>query len=247
MLHARRITSVAVLAAITGACWSASATPSAAAVEALIKQQSQEFSDASASGDAKVLERYLDDRVIFINEGGDMPSKKDIVGSAGPSPAGVSSKLVQTDWGFQLHGPVAVTSFTDVLTQEFHGQAVQASFRSTEVWFNEQGKWRMISSQTVALQDDPAAVALPSKAMDEYVGTYQAGPDLSYRIIRDGDSLSGAIGDGKPREMKAEVLDVLFTPGVPRYRKIFQRDATGKVTGFVSRHEGHDVVFQRVG
>lgn len=40
---------------------------------------------------------------------------------------------------------------------------------------------------------------------------------------------------------------MLFTPGQPRLRKIIQRDARGKVTGFVSRREGHDLVFKRVG
>jgi len=247
MLQTRSIISTILLCAMAGASWAASAAESAASVEALIKRQSQEFSDASASGDAKVLARYLDDRVVFMNEGGELASKKDIVDGAGPSPAGTSNTLVQTDWGFELHGPVAVTSFTDQSTQQFHGQTLHASFRSVEVWLNEKGSWRMISSETIAVPDDPATVALPGKVLDEYVGTYQAGPDVTYRIIRDSDGVSGAIGDGKPRAMKAEVLDVLFTPGLPRYRKIFQRDASGRIIGFVSRREGHDVVFQRLG
>ena len=44
-------------------------------VAALIKRQSQEFSDASASGDAEVLGRYLDDRVVFMNETGAIAAK----------------------------------------------------------------------------------------------------------------------------------------------------------------------------
>jgi hypothetical protein len=51
-------------------------------VSALIKRQSQHFSDASASGDATVLARLLDKDVVFVNESGEIGSKQDIVGSA---------------------------------------------------------------------------------------------------------------------------------------------------------------------
>src|SRR5690349_3504184 len=80
---------------------------------ALIRRQSQEFSDASASGDANALGRLLDERVLFMNEGGDMPSKKDIVDGAQPPPPGTSNALTQKDLKIELHGNVAVTSFTD--------------------------------------------------------------------------------------------------------------------------------------
>src|SRR6185312_15485000 len=209
---------------------------------ALIKRLSQEFSDASASGDAKVLGKLLDDRVVFMNEGGDMPSKKDIVDGAQPVPAGTSHKLEQTDFKIELHGNVAVTSFTDVSTLDFHGQTLHSRYLSTEVWLKESGGWKMISSQTMAAQDDPPAVSLPEKVLDEYAGTYRAGADFTYRIERHGNELTGTAQGAQPVALKAELRDVLFTPGQPRTRRIFQRDTHGKVTGFVSRREGHDLV-----
>ena len=62
-----------------------------------------------------------------------------------------------------------------------------------------------------------------------------------------GDGLSASLAGGPSSILKAELRDVFFTPGQPRVRKIFQRDASGKVTGFISRHEGHDLVFKRAG
>jgi ketosteroid isomerase-like protein len=234
----------AVFIAALTVSWPAAADEN---VAALLKRQSQEFSDASASGDAAVLNRYLDDRVIFINESGIVSTKKDIVASAGPSPKGVHFTLTQTDWAVQLYGPTAVTSFTDVQNGRAYGQALHAKFRSTEVWLKEGAGWRMISSQTIALQDDPPAVALPVKELDGYVGVYRGGPDFSYTITRSGDELSASLSGGPPSVLKAELRDVFFTPGQPRVRKIFQRDANGRITGFVSRHEGHDLVFKRIG
>jgi len=70
-------------------------------------------------------------------------------------------------------------------------------------------------------------------------------PGLRLRDHQEGRRLFGATNGGKPVEIKAELADVLFTPGAPRSRKIFERDAKGSVTGFLSRREERDVVFER--
>jgi ketosteroid isomerase-like protein len=219
----------------------------AESVEALIRRQSQEFSDASASGNAVVLARYLDDRVVFMNETGEVATKKDIVDSATPTPKGQSNQLTQEDFHVEVHGPVAVTRFTDALTQQFHGQTQHIAFLSTEVWMKEGKDWRMVSSQTMTRVDDPPSVALPSSVLDEYVGAYRSGTDFVYRVSRDGDGIAGAVGDGKPVAMKAELKDVMFTPGQAQKRKIFVRDANGKIEALVFRYAGHDIVLKREG
>ena len=56
---------------------------------ALIERQSQEFSDASASGDAATIAKYLDDRVIFMNETGEIGDKKGIVDGTQPTPKNI--------------------------------------------------------------------------------------------------------------------------------------------------------------
>jgi len=236
----------------TTATVSAATAPAPASKQELtatLKRLSQEFSDASASGDAAAYERLLDDNVAFMDESGETGSKKDLVEGqrSSPPPSGVKNTLVQTDFEVKFHGSVAVTTFTDEATVAFHGQTLHAKFRSTEVWLNEGDAWRMISSQTMAASDDPPAVTLPGKVLDEYVGTYMAGDDFVFKIARDGDGLTGTVGDGKPFPLRAELRDVLFVPGQPRLRRIFQRDASGKITGFVSRREGHDIVLRRVG
>ncbi|HTD29425.1 MAG TPA: nuclear transport factor 2 family protein, partial [Xanthomonadaceae bacterium] len=123
MHSSHSVVSLLVGTALLAMCCSAYAAED---VQALIKRQSQEFSDASASGDAAVLARDLDDHVIFMNESGEIATKKDIVDSASPSPKGQSNSLTQTDFKLEMHGAVAVTSFTDVLTQQFHGQTLHA-------------------------------------------------------------------------------------------------------------------------
>jgi hypothetical protein len=117
--------------------------------------------------------------------------------------------------------------------------------RSTEVWLKEKDGWKIISSQTLALPEDPPEIRLPVRELEEYVGTYSAGPDYVIKIERAGESLVSATNGGKGSPLLVEVRDVLFTPGQPRLRRVFERDAGGKVVGFYSRREGHDLHFKR--
>lgn len=239
-MSCHRAGSKVVLLALLAACMPAFAATDD--VAALIKRQSQAFSDASASGDAAVLDRYLDDRVTFMIEDGSVVTKRDILAGAGPSPKGFSNHLVQADFHVQVYGPVAVTSFTDQSTVHAYGQVSHATYRSTEVWQKEASGWRMISSQTTAVAQDPPAVALPVKLLDEYAGIYKAGAEITFVITRHGDELTGAVNGGKPYAIKAESRDVLFTPGQPRLRRLVQRDAAGRVIGIISRRDGSDAM-----
>jgi hypothetical protein len=156
-------------------------------LSALLKAKTQQFSDAGQEGKAAVMAALLDDRVVFINENGDIATKQDIVESASPAPPGMERHIEVTDWSLTPHGATAVAKFVDVLTLKIGAQTVQYRFLSTEVWHKEKGQWLMISSQTLALEQDPPAIALPSSVLDQYVGAYKMGDGFVYRIAREGD------------------------------------------------------------
>ena len=104
----------------------------------------------------------------------------------------------------------------------------------------------MIGSQTLALPDDPAAVTLTAAQLDEYPGDYRAADGREFRFVRDGDHLNASLQGGPATAQAAEVRDVFFTPGRPRFRKVFTRDRDGQVDGFLYRAEGHDLRFLRL-
>jgi hypothetical protein len=216
-------------------------------VSALLKAKTQAFSEAGQVGNAAALAADLDDNVVFVNESGDMPTKKEIVESAGPPPKGIDNHIEVTKWSLTQHGSTAVANFTDVLTKKVGAQTVIYHYLSTEVWQKKKGQWLMISSQTLAVDQDPPAIALPVSVLDEYVGDYKLSDDFIYHIARDGDHLTGSTNGGTPAVLKAEMKDVLFTPGPGQLglRRIFQRDAAGAITGFVSRRQGRDFVLTR--
>jgi len=210
-----------------------------------LKRQTQEFSDAGHTGDKAVLDRYLDPEVVFVDEDGSVSGKKDVVDGAHPPPAGVTMSIRVTDWQMRRHGDVAVASFVDDLAENYHGQVLDFKYRSIEVWKREGTDWRMISSETLTLPEDPRAIQLPPELLREYVGTYQVTPELIIKISLQSDRLFAALNDGTPSEMKVEVRDVLFTPGRSG-RKVFQRDSEGRVTGYFSRLDGRDILMKKV-
>lgn len=213
----------------------------------LLKAKTQAFSEAGQQGDAKTMAALLDDDVVFVNEGGDMPTKREIVESARPPQPGIKRKIEVTDWHLTPHGSTAVARFVDVVTQEIGSQTTIYKYLSTEVWQKKKGNWLMISSQTLALQQDPAEMKLSAVLLSQYVGDYALSPGMVFHITRDGDKLMGGMNDSVPTEMKAEAPDVLFSPGNPRLRRVFQRDAQGHITGFASRREGIDLFLARQG
>jgi ketosteroid isomerase-like protein len=212
----------------------------------LLKRQTQELYDALVPGDAAVWDRYLDANAALTDENGVLTGKKDTVAEVTPLPKGISGAIAVTDWHVVFHGDIAVATHVVDEHENFHGQQLHALYRTTTTWVKDADGWKILGQQSIALQQDPPAVPLPVAVLDEYVGRYRAAPDLTYVIARQGDDLVGGVEGGKPGPLKMELRDVMFAPGQPRVRKIFTRDTSGQVTGFLSRREARDVVWTRI-
>jgi len=205
----------------------------------------QAMMDALVPGNKTPWIGTLDKRFVQIDENGEVSNYNQSIAQITPLPKGASGHIAVTEWKATIFGDSAVTTHLVDEHEDFHGQQLHALYRSTSTWVKEAGDWKLVAMQTIALQQDPPAVALPAKLTGQYVGRYRAGPDYIYTIIAREGRLYGATNDGKPVEIKAELADVLFTPGQPRTRKIFTRDASGRITGFRSRREERDVVFRK--
>lgn len=212
----------------------------------LLHRQTQEFSDAGQQSKGDVMAGYLDDDVIFFNEGGDRATKADMSKSGSPAP-GVNRTIATTDWDCKLHGEVAVTSFVDIVEQGPPDQRDQYRYRSVETWLNETSGWKLIGSETLALAEDPPAIALDAKALKAYVGTYANASGLHFTFTRKGDALFASLNDGAEVPQKAQARDIFFTTGRGATPKIFQRDDSGRVTGLVYLRGNHSLSFKRVG
>ena len=149
---------------------------------------------------------------------------------------------------YEIHrqGDTTVVLHLDDVPERPNRVTKNSHLLMTEVWQQIGADWKLRLVDINRLRVDPPAMTLPSEELDQLVGTYQLGKDV-YVIRREGARLLGGRSGAKEEEVKAEVKDVWFVPGEARYRKIFQRDAKGRITGFIERDESSDVHWMKVG
>ena len=212
----------------------------------LFRRRTQELLDAIGAGAVDVWDKYVDENARIIDESGAVMTKKELLDQMKPLPKGVSGNIQAIQMEVVLHGNAAVVTYVDDEHENYHGHELHCQYRTTDTWLKTAGGWRVIASQVLALRTDPPAVALAGSLRDEYVGRYSLTPQITYEIRRKGDALEGQQNGRKEEELRAEAPDVLFSPGKPRYRRVFQRDSNGRITGFAERREAWDLVWKRL-
>ena len=235
----------ALAMALLGAPRTAPAANGAEDVTTILRRQTQELFDAVTAGDSTVWDRYFAPDAVYADESGELSGRKEIVASIKPLPKEVWGKLEIDRFEVRRHGETAVATFVVNETEGYYGQVIHCRYLSTYVWNRKDGGWRVIAAQVGALREDPPALALAPERLDEYVGQYELTPAVRYTIRRDGSALIGQ-RTGRPEEtLEAELADLFFVPGRTRLRKVFQRGADGRITGFVERREAWDIAWKR--
>jgi hypothetical protein len=220
------------------------ASPAPDSAVAQLRARDQALLDAIGPGDRKVWEEALADNAIYVDENGIIIERAEFLKQLEPLPSGVSGTLQIATYSASVSGDLATVIHKDDEVENYHGQVLHASYLTTETWHHEAYGWKLHLIHTFAVLKDPPAVALPVEELRQYAGRYRAAPDLAYVIQWDGKQLTGGRQGGTTKPLAVEVRDVLFAPGQPRTRKIFQRDEKGKITGFVDRREGGDLVWK---
>jgi hypothetical protein len=163
-----------------------------------------------------------------------------------PLPDGVSGSIRVTEFDAAVHGDVAVATHVDDENEDYHGHKLHCQYRTTDTWIKTPAGWRLIAGQVLALRTDPPAASIAPALRQEYCGSYALAPGITYEIRCKGEAFEGQQTGRKAEELRTEAPDVLFVPGKPRYRKIFQRGPGGKITGFVERREAWDLPWTRM-
>lgn len=216
---------------------------SAAAAE--LKRATQELLSAIAPGNWSVWEKYLDESILYTAEDGRTFTKAQLREEMKPLPPGYSGSIEVESADVRQYGDTAVVSHEDLEREEVFGQKLVSRYHATDTWVRRAGKWRLVASQVLVRLQDPAPATIDPKVLDAYVGRYEISPSASFTVTREGDRLFGE-RNGRPRQpLLPETETVFFTPGAPRTRKLFVRDADGRVTRMIDRRDGRDIVWTR--
>ena len=231
---------VAIAAFVTG---SASADD-----RVLITQQRQEMADALTGGDVAVWDKYVDPGFIFGEEDGSYKGKAEAMKEVRPLPKGLGGSIHVDLLSYHEEGDIAVALFRQVETENYFAQTIHANYLTMTTWRKRASGWKEIAEQVLAEKTDPPAIALPAAQLAQYAGTYKLkGSEATYTVAVADGKLSATRNGRKPVVWNAEASDVFFAAGDPRIRNIFQRDAQGRVTGFVERRESWDIVWEKIG
>jgi hypothetical protein len=215
-------------------------------VAAQLRAKDQALLDAIAPGDKAVWEAALAPEAVYVDENGTTIERASFMEQLKPLPAGASGHLQIVDYNVRLVGDTALVIQRAEEFEDYHGQALRTDYLMSETWRREGSGWKLLMVHAWAVMKDPPAIALPAAMLDQYVGRYRAAADLIYVIRREGEGLVGGREGGQARPLKVEAKDLLFTPGQPRTRKLFQRDAEGRITGYFDRREGDDLKWTRI-
>ncbi|MEZ0471759.1 nuclear transport factor 2 family protein [Luteimonas salinilitoris] len=239
--------SLALLVAMVAPALSAGAASGDDQTEAELRRMTQELLDAVAPGRRDVWDRYLDERFLHMDENGVVRNKVELLNEFAPLPPGLAGSIEIDTYKATIHGDIAIAAYEMQETLDYHGQPLRSRFRALDTWRRTPAGWRLIGEHAAALRKDPPVVALTRQALCEYEGVYALTPTISTTLRCTGDGLTSERDDRPIVKYAAELRDVFFVPGQPRTRRIFTRDASGRIDGFVDRREGEDVRWNRNG
>jgi hypothetical protein len=215
------------------------------AVEAELRRMTQELLDAVAPGQTAPWERYLDDRFVHLDENGVVHSKAELLREFQPLPPGLVGRIEIDQFRVTVIDDTAVVALELQEYLDYHGQPIRSRFRSLDTWIRTDRGWRLIAQHAAAVLKDPPSVRLTRQELCEYGGVYSLTPAITTTIRCGEDGLTSERADRPVAKYSPELRDVFFVPGQPRTRRIFTRDAAGRVDGFVDRREGEDVRWKR--
>jgi hypothetical protein len=210
-----------------------------------LRLMTQELMDAIAPGKAEVWRRYLHDELVHVDENGVVRDKASLLAELTPLPAGLVGRIEVDRFQATVHGDTAVAAGEIQEYLDYHGQPLRTRFRFLDTWVRTPEGWRLIAEQTSAVLKDPPAVELTREELCSYAGVYELTPAITTLVRCTQNGLTSE-RTGRPAvDYVAELRDVFFVAGQPRTRRIFLRDAGGKVVAFADRREGEDVRWRR--
>jgi hypothetical protein len=231
---------VAALLVLASLVFTSQARAADSSLSSILRVKVQALLNAVHTGDRATWETLTAPDFIYVEEGA-LQTRAEFLATIKAD--GVEPLKIHS-FEARRSGDTAFVVHRDDVPDEGPHSRSAGQYLMTETWQLLGGEWKLQVVHLEAIRTDPPALVLTSTQLDELVGTYHRGSEV-YILRRDGDRIFGQRTGGAEREHKAETRDVLFIPGDTRIRKVFQRDAQGRVTSFVRRDENSDIVWMR--
>jgi hypothetical protein len=235
---------VAVFCLLAFLSAASAAEPRAISQDELVRR-SQELFDALVPGNQEPFKKYYADDAIFADEKGRTLDKAALIKDVAPLPKGYSGTIKLVHPQSRIGNGFAVLAYDLDETETIFGQELHARYHETNTWAYRNGTWQIIASQAHRYYEDPAVGAADPTQFDAYVGTYELSPGVTMEVTREGNRLFAQRSGRKREELFPEVPGLFFRKDVEG-RRLFRKDANGKIDALIDRRNNEDIVWKKV-
>jgi len=213
--------------------------------QAELVHRTQVLYDAVAPGNKAPWQLYLAEDAMIHDEKGGSYTKPTFLATLDPLPRGYSGSIKithpQTIFG---HG-VAIFSYDAEEVETVFGNRMTARYHQTDTWLYRNDHWRIAASQAMRYYEDPAPAPINAAILSDYIGTYELAPGNQMMVTTHDGKLFAQRDAGHPVQLVPESPDMFFRAGTEG-RRLFHRNADGKVDSLIDRRNNEDILWRKV-
>lgn len=224
------------------------AGPATPQVRGEIVALSQKLMDAIGEGRKDVWQSIAADDAVIVDEFGRRQSKRDIVDSLRPFPAGFSGSIEIRDPKVIVYGDTAVIECEEYERETVFGQKFVVRYIDINTFVRRGDAWKLAAMEDVTLPTAPPKLDVAGLDLSAYAGTYRYGPDRAWTFSAHGDALSYTTKPGRPPITADPLAKDVFMEGAgsdERNLLIFRRNAAGRIVAVIERRKFNDLTLTR--
>ena len=144
-IHAIAVLAICCSSFAVAAAQATAGTASNDVQQTLIRME-HEGTDAMLKGSTAIVERDTADSFIFTGPDGAPSTKADVINSIKSGDLKFQSSVI-SDMKVAQYGDTAVVTYTTTDKGSFKGQDISGTYRWTDVWVKQGGKWQIVAGQ----------------------------------------------------------------------------------------------------
>jgi hypothetical protein len=221
----------------------------AAADEQTTREVSEQINNRHAAFgrfDRNAYSGFIDQLAVFA-ESGNVHTGAQQIAEAHPT-VGYKETVEHDSPKVTSFGQTAVAVYSQTETEIFGGQSLTHKLKVVDSFIKKAGGWVLIAHVEIPEPLMRKSVKVDPSVLSQYTGQYEYGPGYVDTITLSGGKLmSQETGDDKPTELLALNETTFFEDGDgDDSLAVFEKDASGKVTHYVLRERGQELIAKKI-
>jgi hypothetical protein len=190
-----------------------------------------------------------DDFRWVLATGGQVVTRSELIAAIARAPSSAVVTYGVDSAHVEIVGRVAMVDYRLTDRRRFGGYARAFVSRGTDTFIERDGEWRLTRRTQTWIVSPPATITLGPTALRAFVGRYEHGSGFVDDVRLEGGELvatsSAEAAAALPGAHLRPVSDDAFSPDGVAPLIVFERDASGRVTGYVQQSPDGSVVRAR--